>query len=76
MNPNVIHQCVKDTLIEFAKEFCDYKERHGFNIVPVDDTHKEHGNCCYCQTCGFPHDNECVCEHNRIVKWIKSATGL
>jgi len=29
-----------------------------------------HGNCCTCQTCGQDHD-ECVCEHNRLLNFIK-----
>jgi hypothetical protein len=28
-----------------------------------------HGNCCYCQTCGYLHD-ECVCEHNEIIDFL------
>jgi len=29
-----------------------------------------HGNCCTCQDCGQNHD-DCVCEHNRLLGWIK-----
>lgn len=26
-----------------------------------------HGACCTCQTCGYPYDFDCVCEHNQIL---------
>jgi len=29
-----------------------------------------HGNCCTCQVCGYAHE-DCVCEHNETVDWIK-----
>ncbi len=33
--------------------------------------HRTHGSCCYCDTCGYGHD-DCVCIHNETIEWINS----
>ncbi len=42
----------------------------GYNIIPKDTSPKGHGGCCYCQDCGYGHD-ECICEHNFLLENIR-----
>lgn len=41
----------------------------GRELIPHDESKKSHGTCCYCGTCGHDNDN-CVCEHNRLLQTI------
>ena len=37
---------------------------------PIKTRKPTHGRCCTCQDCGHGHD-ECVCDHNELLKEIK-----
>lgn len=39
----------------------------GRELLPHNDTVKNHGSCCYCGMCGHFND-ECVCEHNELLQ--------
>lgn len=56
----------KERTIDFLLEEGYLKGRE---LIPHDESKKSHGTCCYCGTCGHDNDN-CVCEHNRLLQTI------
>jgi hypothetical protein len=42
----------------------------GKELIPCEQPH--HGSCCCCQKCG-QHYDDCVCEHNRILRALLDA---
>jgi hypothetical protein len=59
-----------ENVITMLKEYTDFTGE----MELKEKRTPNHGRCCTCQECGWPHDGDCVCEHNYFVGWLSECT--
>lgn len=61
-----------DEVANLRSLLVEYTDWQGPDVGIIKPIKPGHGPCCTCQTCGRPHDWECVCEHNDIAKALET----